>query len=67
MPSASREVISRAGVARTFQNIRLFQNMTAVDNVLVAMDRKLKGGVIRMALQTPAIRRQEREAEQQAI
>ncbi len=56
------EVIARAGIARTFQNIRLFQNMTVQDNVLTAMDRKLKGGVIRMALQTPGIRRQEREA-----
>jgi len=56
------EVIARAGIARTFQNIRLFRNMTVQDNVLVAMDRQLKGGVVRMALQTPAIRRQEREA-----
>jgi len=63
----SPEVISRAGIARTFQNIRLFQNMTVLDNVLVAMDRRLKGGVIRMALQTPGIRHQEQGARQQAI
>jgi len=56
------EVIARAGIARTFQNIRLFRNMTVLDNVLVAMDRQLKGGIFRMALQTPGIRRQEREA-----
>jgi branched-chain amino acid transport system ATP-binding protein len=56
------EVIARAGIARTFQNIRLFRNMTVLDNVLVAMDRQLKGGVVRMALNTPGIRRQEREA-----
>ncbi len=56
------EVIARAGIARTFQNIRLFRNMTVLDNVLVAMDRQLKGGVVRMALQTPGIRRQERDA-----
>ncbi len=56
------EVISRAGIARTFQNIRLFQNMTVLDNVLTAMDRRLRGGVIRMALQGPGIRRQERAA-----
>ncbi len=56
------EVISRAGIARTFQNIRLFQNMTVLDNVLVAMDRRLKGGIVRMALRTPGMRRQERGA-----
>ena len=54
------EVISRAGIARTFQNIRLFQNMTVLDNVLTAMDRSIQGGVVRMALQSPGIRRQER-------
>ncbi len=56
------EVIARAGIARTFQNIRLFQNMTVLDNVLTAMDRQIKGGVVRMALQTPGIRRHERDA-----
>jgi ABC-type branched-subunit amino acid transport system ATPase component len=62
----SPEVISRAGIARTFQNIRLFGNMTALENVLTAMDRRLHGGVLRMALQLPGIRRQEREARRAA-
>ncbi len=61
------EVISRAGIARTFQNIRLFQNMTVLENVLTAMDRKLHGGVLRMALQTPGIRRHERDVRGQAV
>jgi len=56
------DVISRAGIARTFQNIRLFQNMTVLENVLTAMDRRLRGGVFRMALQGPGIRRQEHQA-----
>jgi branched-chain amino acid transport system ATP-binding protein len=60
------EVISRAGIARTFQNIRLFQNMTVLENVLTGMDRSLHGGVIRMALQLPGIREQEREARERA-
>ena len=60
------EVISRAGIARTFQNIRLFQNMTVLENVLTGMDRRLHGGVIRMALQLPGIRRQEQMARQRA-
>jgi branched-chain amino acid transport system ATP-binding protein len=60
------EVISRAGIARTFQNIRLFQNMTVLENVLTGMDRSLHGGVIRMALQLPGIRQQERAARERA-
>ena len=60
------DVVARAGIARTFQNIRLFKNMTVLENVLTAMDRKLHGGIFRLALRTPGIRRQEREAEQQA-
>ncbi len=58
----SPEVISRAGIARTFQNIRLFQDMTVLDNVLTAMDRHLSGSVVQMALRTPAMRRREAEA-----
>jgi branched-chain amino acid transport system ATP-binding protein len=60
------EVISRAGIARTFQNIRLFQNMSVLDNVLAGMDRRLHGGVVRMALNTPGIRRQDLAARRAA-
>ena len=60
------EVISRSGIARTFQNIRLFGNMNVLDNVLTAMDRRLPGGVVRMALRLPGIRRQEQAARQRA-
>ncbi len=60
------EVISRAGIARTFQNIRLFQNMTVLENVLTAMDRRLHGGVLQMALQTPGVRRREAAARERA-
>jgi ABC-type branched-subunit amino acid transport system ATPase component len=60
------EVISRAGLARTFQNIRLFANMTVLENVLTAMDRRLQGGAIRMALRLPGIGRQEEAARARA-
>ena len=60
------EVIARAGIARTFQNIRLFGNMSVQDNVLVGMDRQLHGGVLRMALQTPGIRHEEHAARDRA-
>jgi ABC-type branched-subunit amino acid transport system ATPase component len=61
------DIITRAGIARTFQNIRLFQNMTAVENVLTAMDRQFRAGTLRMALRTPAMRREEAAAYSRAM
>jgi branched-chain amino acid transport system ATP-binding protein len=48
-----------AGLGRTFQNIRLFQNMTAQENVLVGMHTKLKATFIDAMLSTPLNRREE--------
>jgi branched-chain amino acid transport system ATP-binding protein len=53
--------IADLGLARTFQNIRLFNLMTAEENVLVAMHSHMKSGVFRTVLKTPAQRREERE------
>jgi branched-chain amino acid transport system ATP-binding protein len=58
--------ITELGIGRTFQNIRLFQHMTAIENVLVGMHARLKGGIIRSILGTPAIRREEKEARERA-
>jgi branched-chain amino acid transport system ATP-binding protein len=38
--------ITERGIGRTFQNIRLFQNMTALENVLVGMHSRLRGGIM---------------------
>jgi branched-chain amino acid transport system ATP-binding protein len=54
--------ITALGMARTFQNIRLFHQMTALENVMVAMHSRLKGGVLRSILGTPAHRREEDRA-----
>src|SRR5580765_1507029 len=59
------EVTAR-GVGRTFQNIRLFREMTAVENVLVGMHCRLRGGILRTVLRTPGLRREERQAEERA-
>jgi branched-chain amino acid transport system ATP-binding protein len=58
--------ITERGVGRTFQNIRLFKEMTALENVLVGMHARLKGGIARSVLRTPALRREEREARDRA-
>ena len=55
--------ITELGVGRTFQNIRLFQHMTALENVLVGMHCRLKGGIVGSILRTPRVRREERDAE----
>jgi branched-chain amino acid transport system ATP-binding protein len=54
--------ITERGIGRTFQNIRLFQNMTALENVMVGMHCRLKGGIISSIIRTPRIRREEKEA-----
>jgi branched-chain amino acid transport system ATP-binding protein len=54
--------ITQRGIGRTFQNIRLFGNMTALENVLVGMHHRLHGGVLASILRTPKVRKEEREA-----
>ena len=56
--------ITELGIGRTFQNIRLFQHMTALENVLVGMHCRLKGGIVRSIIRTPGIRREEAQAPQ---
>ncbi len=50
------------GIGRTFQNIRLFQEMTAIENVLVGMHCRLKSGIIGSILRPPRVKREEAEA-----
>jgi branched-chain amino acid transport system ATP-binding protein len=58
--------ITELGVGRTFQNIRLFPLMTALENVLVGMHARLSGGIVRSILRTPGLKREEREARARA-
>jgi branched-chain amino acid transport system ATP-binding protein len=58
--------ITERGIGRTFQNIRLFHNMTALENTLVGMHSRLHAGILRSVLQTRGQRREEREAEERA-
>ena len=58
--------VTNRGIGRTFQNIRLFKEMTSLENVLVGMHGRLKGGIVRSIIGTPGLRREEREAREQA-
>jgi ABC-type branched-subunit amino acid transport system ATPase component len=52
--------ISRRGIARTFQTLRLFLNMTVKENVMAAAYGHTRAGVLRSVLRTPGMRREER-------
>ena len=54
------------GIGRTFQNIRLFQNMTALENVLVGMHSRLKGTLVEAILRTPRVKHEEDGARDRA-
>ena len=58
--------IVELGIGRTFQNIRLFAQMTAMENVLVGMHCRLRGGIVGSIVRTPRVRREEREARERA-
>jgi branched-chain amino acid transport system ATP-binding protein len=58
--------ITKLGVGRTFQNIRLFDYMTALENVLVGMHHRLKGGILGSIFGTRRVRREEKDADAQA-
>ncbi len=53
--------ITRLGVARTFQTLRLFLNMTVKENVMAAAYGHTRSGVLRSIVRTPGMRREERE------
>jgi ABC-type branched-subunit amino acid transport system ATPase component len=61
------EVAARAGIARTFQNIRLFNQMTALDNVLLGMDSQLRTRFWHAALRLPLFWRERDESVQRAM
>jgi ABC-type branched-subunit amino acid transport system ATPase component len=62
----SPHVIARRGVARTFQTLRLFLNMTVKENVMAAAYAHTRAGVLRSIVRTPGMRREEREIEELA-
>ncbi|MEU4389380.1 ABC transporter ATP-binding protein [Kribbella sp. NPDC023855] len=65
LPPKPRAVV-RAGMARTFQNIRLFANMTALENVMVGRYCRTSAGALTSVLHGPKYRREERESRARA-
>ncbi len=59
--------ILEAGVARTFQNIRLFPNLSVMDNVLVGAHSRLHTGPLRAVLRLPMTRAEEQQARERAM
>ena len=59
--------VSKLGVARTFQNIRLFNNLSVEDNVKLGMHNQIKYGMFRGILRSPAYWKQERIAHERAL
>jgi branched-chain amino acid transport system ATP-binding protein len=58
--------IASLGIARTFQNIRLFPNMTAMENVMVARHCRTRSDFFRTIFLTPSFRREEQDIQQAA-
>lgn len=61
-----RDQIARLGIARTYQNIRLFAGMSAIENVLVGHHHFLHAGWVGAVLRTPGVRKEEEEAHEEA-
>lgn len=55
------DVITSLGIARTFQNIRLFKDMSVLENVLVAAHQGMKASLLSSVLKLPSYRREERQ------
>jgi branched-chain amino acid transport system ATP-binding protein len=62
----SPDRVTRLGISRTYQNIRLFKNMTGVENILVGMQPHLKSGLIGGIFRGPRTNREEKGAIEEA-
>ena len=63
----SPDAVTHLGVARTYQNIRLFKNMTAVENIMVGMEPHLSSNIITSVIHTRGERREEKAALEESV
>lgn len=59
--------VNREGIARTFQNIRLFRDMTVLDNVLVGLSNSMKGSLLQSVIRLPVYWKEEKRAREKAM
>ena len=69
VPTAGKKTyqVNRMGVARTFQNIRLFKQMTVIDNVKVGLHERMKYNLASSVFRLPSYWKQEKQTTQQAL
>src|SRR4051794_12454367 len=63
---ARPDIVMKAGMARTFQNIRLFSTMTAMENVMIGEHSRMRAGLFGSIVRTPRVRREEKEVREKA-
>ncbi len=66
LPGKKPHEATALGMARTFQNIRLFPSMTVLENVMIARHCRTKAGIFGALFRPPSVRREEREIEERA-
>jgi ABC-type branched-subunit amino acid transport system ATPase component len=59
--------VTKLGIARTFQNIRLFNEMTALENVMVGQHCRTQSGVLKVVLRTPQTKREEKAVREKSM
>jgi branched-chain amino acid transport system ATP-binding protein len=64
---SSPDRLTKLGIARTFQNLRLFGNMSVIDNVLVGRHCRLKTGLIGALVRSSSVRKEENKAKEKAL
>jgi branched-chain amino acid transport system ATP-binding protein len=63
---ARPDTVMKAGMARTFQNIRLFSTMSAVENVMIGQNSRMHAGLFGSIVRTPKVRREEKDVLERA-
>jgi branched-chain amino acid transport system ATP-binding protein len=65
--SGRPDKIMKLGIARTFQNIRLFGTMSAVENVMIGQHSRMKAGLFGSILRIPPVRKEEKHVREYAV